>query len=1432
MADDDVVWVPILPSLRGFANSLRSGTERAAQDAGEAAGDALARGIESRRAAVEKATDRVAKAQDKVADAAGKVRAEEAKLEEARNSGRATQAQIVALTERVEAARRREAQASKDAERAARGLTSATEQLARAQQESEDAVSASPGGLRRMGDVAGDTAGKLKGLAVAAAGVGAAVAGGINAAMEREAGNDLLAAQLGASPALAKEYGETAGRIYAGAWGDSMEHVNEAVGAVASTFVTAGFEGEASLEKITTNALDFAKVFGVDVNDAVMSAHQLVTNGLAKDSTEAFDLMTAAFQRVPAAMRDELPDIMGEYGTFFRGLGFDGEEAMGMLVAASRNGAIELDKTGDALKEFTLLGSDMSESSVGAYEKIKLNAEEMSRAVASGGAPARDALQQVATGLLDIEDPLERANTAIALFGTPLGDLTVDQIPAFLDAIANGTGEMVGFEGAMAEMSETVNDNALTGIQSWARGMETGFVDMIGEDVMPILGEFTAGLEENEGSMLATVAGMTGFGGALAGFEQAQGVFGSVKDGLSSLKETAVSAKETVQAGWENTKAAASWVKTTATAGLEAGKTAAAWVGAQAKIAAGWVATAAKATASFIGKAASATAHAAVVAASWLGAQAKIVGGWIMTGAQAAASAAATAASWLAAQAKVAAAWALNAAKATASFVATAASATLNAGIVAAQWVAANARAAASFVATRVAMLAGAAATGAVTAAQWLLNAALNANPIGLVIAALAALAAGLYMAWEHSETFRAIVTAAWEGIQAAASFAWEHVIRPVFDNFVNGLRVLGDAGMWLWHNAIQPAFDGIGNAASWVWNNVVSPVFESMKTGVGLVGSAFDAAAGFIGQMWDRVRGLVAAPIKFVIDSVYNRGIVPAWGKVSGWLGLPGLEEYKPEWLGQYAGGGVLPGYSPDRDNLRFVSTDGSAAIDLGGGESILRPEVAKAVGPEWVHGVNAAARKGTGAVRQYLGGFAGGGIVESIISIAAERFPGLSVSSSYRNSNDLHGQGKAVDLSNQYAGGPSTPLMQEAARYFYEEHGPNLAELIHWPLNGWQNIDEGKPFNFGEPTNSQHTDHLHVASHSPLEGGGGGFGDWAKGIWNAATGWLRERVASAFDAIMDPIGNMIPSFGDSPIGQLPKKAFDTIRGSVRDWLLGKADETEGAGTGVEGSGPVRDQVREAMAAYGWDTGEQWDAVDWIVTRESGWDPNAVNASSGAWGLFQFNPSSGTLQEYIPDRNPNPRVQGEAGARYIRDRYGDPLAARRFWEANGHYDSGGLAVGKGLMLKDIIQPERVLDPENTKSFDALVPHLVELADGFASGGLEGLPGGTEFVSFLAQLPGQILEEQAGDVLDFFGLGQLTDVLFADPATSTDAGLGTVDGPAEAADGEGGDAAPAPAGPLVVIENMIVDDVREAAEAMGREARRLVRSDIMVGGWG
>ena len=89
----------------------------------------------------------------------------------------------------------------------------------------------------------------------------------------------------------------------------------------------------------------------------------------------------------------------------------------------------------------------------------------------------------------------------------------------------------------------------------------------------------------------------------------------------------------------------------------------------------------------------------------------------------------------------------------------------------------ANIKAAAGTVATKVAAIATATATKAWAAAQWLLNVALTANPIGLVIVAIAALVGGLILAYKKSETFRNIVNAVGQALGKMAKWIWDKVV-------------------------------------------------------------------------------------------------------------------------------------------------------------------------------------------------------------------------------------------------------------------------------------------------------------------------------------------------------------------------------------------------------------------------------------------------------------------------------------------------------------------------------------------------------------------------------------------------------------------------------------------------------------------------------
>jgi hypothetical protein len=96
-------------------------------------------------------------------------------------------------------------------------------------------------------------------------------------------------------------------------------------------------------------------------------------------------------------------------------------------------------------------------------------------------------------------------------------------------------------------------------------------------------------------------------------------------------------------------------------------------------------------------------------------------------------------------------------------------------------------RTAAAWVAEKVALVATTIAEKAAALAQWALNVAMDANPIMLVILALAALVAAVVYCYNKFGWFRAGVQAAWSGIQAVAQASWA-VIRQVIDWIVGKL--------------------------------------------------------------------------------------------------------------------------------------------------------------------------------------------------------------------------------------------------------------------------------------------------------------------------------------------------------------------------------------------------------------------------------------------------------------------------------------------------------------------------------------------------------------------------------------------------------------------------------------------------------------------
>jgi hypothetical protein len=84
-----------------------------------------------------------------------------------------------------------------------------------------------------------------------------------------------------------------------------------------------------------------------------------------------------------------------------------------------------------------------------------------------------------------------------------------------------------------------------------------------------------------------------------------------------------------------------------------------------------------------------------------------------------------------------------------------------------------------------------------------------------------------------------------------------------------------------------------------------------------------------------------------------------------------------------------------------------------------------------------------------------------------------------------------------------------------------------------------------------------------------------------------------------------------------------------------------------------------EWMAAAGIAEGD-WGYVDYVVSRESGWNPNATNKSSGACGLVQALPCS-----KVPGNGYNPVDNLRWANGYAVGRYGSWAGAHAFWVKN-----------------------------------------------------------------------------------------------------------------------------------------------------------------------
>lgn len=335
-----------------------------------------------------------------------------------------------------------------------------------------------------------------KGLGTVAAGaagiaVGAAFMIGMDAAMDITTVTSRLADQLDLTAPEAERAGDLAGAVYAAGFGGGLEEVGEAIHGVASGISDLGDLTDSEVEQMAKGALMLADRFQFDVARSTQAAGAAIKAGLVDDGVAAMDMLTAAAQRLPPAMAEELPDTLIEYGEFFGKMGATGEQTFGLLVAAAENPLYQIDKLADAVKEFTLRMADTDAVSE-PLEELGLDVEHIQNLINTG--KGTRAFDEVVIALHELEDQTEKTALIMDVMGGPGEDAETALLA--LGAAGGFAGvELEGFAGAAGDAVANMESDPARQLDSAYRTLQM----TLGTALVPVLTAAAGLVSENKG---------------------------------------------------------------------------------------------------------------------------------------------------------------------------------------------------------------------------------------------------------------------------------------------------------------------------------------------------------------------------------------------------------------------------------------------------------------------------------------------------------------------------------------------------------------------------------------------------------------------------------------------------------------------------------------------------------------------------------------------------------------------------------------------------------------------------------------------------------------------------------------------------------------------------------------------------------------------
>lgn len=365
------------------------------------------------------------------------------------------------------------------------------------------------GKLSKIGDAL--TLGLTTPLLAAGAAVG-------KMAIDTENSLGILQGQLGTTSEETERLREIAQNVYEDGYGDSIDDcISDLVLLRQNVKESADWTDEmtqSTLEQIKT----ITTLFDTNADEVTRTVQVMQSSGLIENISEGLDIITYGFQN-GANYSGEMLDTLREYSPQFVKLGLDGNEAMQYLIQGAENGAFNLDKVGDALKELSIRVVDGSDTTRQGFEAMGMSADEMAQKFAAGGDSAQQAFQETLNGLASIEDPVQRNIAGVNLFGTMWEDLGETVILS----LAGVQGGLEDVEGATERAGERMNEAFSTRAIGLARQFMDSLLPIgealldIGEDILPDVKEAAEDFADAMENMDSATAGnIVKFGALMA----------------------------------------------------------------------------------------------------------------------------------------------------------------------------------------------------------------------------------------------------------------------------------------------------------------------------------------------------------------------------------------------------------------------------------------------------------------------------------------------------------------------------------------------------------------------------------------------------------------------------------------------------------------------------------------------------------------------------------------------------------------------------------------------------------------------------------------------------------------------------------------------------------------------------------------------------